>query len=192
MAATAKKPKSATKNKPKSRGKAAQDTPSKKWRFGLIALIAAIVIIIGWLLITGNKPADARLCTTNDLAIAAGEQNPAAGTTYQHIVVTNKSEQACAVGGYPTAFLYGGDGFAAGSSAAALPLPAPHSITLQKGKSAYTILGYPQPGNFNPGICSGPSTNLHLYMPGATTALTLPLQMSWCPGFSATALQLQN
>jgi hypothetical protein len=51
------------------------------------------------------------------------------------------------------------------------------------------VLGYPQAGNFNPGVCSAKSVSLWLYPPNATTPLETPLEVAWCPGFSGTSMQ---
>lgn len=129
-------------------------------------------------------------CTPSTLQLTAGQASGAAGTIYQNMDIKNTGSNSCTVAGYPTAFLYGSDGYALGNGAAASPQPAPESITLASGETAHTTLGFPQAGNFDPGICSNnKSTTLKLYMPGATTSLDVPLAYNWCPGFSSRALQ---
>jgi hypothetical protein len=131
-------------------------------------------------------------CATSDLRLTAGQQSGAAGTIYQNMDLTNTGTKNCSMNGFPTAFLTGSDGYALGNSAAARPNPAPTTITLAPNETAHTVLGYPQAGNFDPGVCTAKSTNLNLYPPSATTPLQVPLQVAWCPGFSESAMQSGN
>jgi archaellum component FlaG (FlaF/FlaG flagellin family) len=152
----------------------------------IILFIAALVVSI-WAWQTKHV---VKACSAASLSLEAGQQSGAAGTIYQHMKLTNSGNMSCTVGGFPTAFLYGSDGYALGSAAAAQSQVTPTVITLAPGEIAYTTLGYPQAGNFNPGVCSSnKSTTLKLYAPGSTTALEVPLEVAWCPGFSSTALQ---
>jgi len=160
----------------------------------LFLWVAAIVLVLGGVLYgLWRNHSMISACTTENLKLTAGQQNGAAGTIYQHVALTNTGKKSCTMAGYPTAFLYGSDGHALGNSAAAQPQPAPSVITLASGETAHTVLGYPQAGNFPPGICTtAKSTTLNLYPPSNTAALTTPLEIAWCPGFSETAMQAGN
>jgi hypothetical protein len=131
-------------------------------------------------------------CKTENLKLAPGQQSGAAGTIYQHMALTNTGSDKCTISGYPTAFLYGSDGNALGNGASARPQPAPSIITLAPNETAHTILGYPQAGNFNPGVCSVKSVSLKLYPPSATSPLETPLEVAWCPGFSESVIEPGN
>lgn len=131
-------------------------------------------------------------CETKNLQLTAGQQSGAAGTIYQHMVLTNTGSRSCKISGFPTAYLYGSDGYALGNSAAARVQPAPVNIELAPNESANTVLGYPQAGNFDPGICSAKSVSLKLYPPSSVTALDVPLEVAWCPGFSESSMQPGN
>jgi len=152
-----------------------------------IGIIAIIIIFCGsW----HRNTATVATCGVENLRLSAGQQSGAAGTIYQHIIVTNTGTSTCMMSGYPTVFLYGSNGYALGGGAAAQPQPALTTISLAPGGSAYTVVGYPQAGNFNPGVCSSTkSTSLKLYVPAAITPLEVPLEVAWCPGFSSTAMQ---
>jgi hypothetical protein len=157
------------------------------WVYITVGLLV-VIAILAW--ISWQKANTITTCQPQQLQLTAGQQNGAAGTIYQHMSFKNIGNQACAIGGFPTAFLYGTDGYALGRAAAANSNPAPMALTINPGESAYTVLGYPQAGNFPPGNCSGAkSTALKLYVPGASTALETPLEVAWCPGFSSTAMQ---
>lgn len=151
-----------------------------------IAII--VLLIVGLFSWSWQKKHYAKTCMPQNIQLTAGQQSGAAGTIYQTMALKNTSSKKCTISGYPTAFLYGADGYALGSAAAARPQPAPATITLEPNESANAVLGYPQAGNFDPGICSAKSTALKLYLPSATTPLQVPLEVAWCPGFSATAI----
>ncbi|HSX02492.1 MAG TPA: DUF4232 domain-containing protein [Candidatus Saccharimonadia bacterium] len=158
-----------------------------------LAIIAALVVIGLWY--WPARPgwmAAVSPCGPASLKLTPGQQQGAAGTIYQHMILTNVSQQTCTMAGFPTAFLYSGDGYALGGGAAARPQPAPVAITLAPGQTANTVLGYPQAGNFNPGVCTAASVSLKLYPPASTTPLETPLTVPWCPGFSESALQPGN
>jgi Protein of unknown function (DUF4232) len=163
---------------------------------GLVCLslgVVLIVLILGGLFCWSWQmnwliPA----CKTENLKLDPGQQSGAAGTIYQHMALTNTGKEKCTLAGYPMAFLFGSDGYALGNSAAARPQPAPVSVTLAPGETAHTVLGYPQAGNFSPGVCTAKSVNLRLYPPSATSPLETPLEIAWCPGFSETAIESGN
>ena len=156
--------------------------------------IIVIVLVLGGLFCwSWQAHRTVATCKTEDLQLTAGQQSGAAGTIYQHIALTNIGKGNCTLSGYPTAFLYGSNGYALGNSAAAQSQPAPIVVTLASGETAHTVLGYPQAGNFNPGVCSAnKSISLELYPPSSTTVLSIPLTIAWCPGFSETAIQPGN
>lgn len=162
------------------------------WK-GIIGLIVLIVVLMSLFWWMGKKSHMASACAPEHLTLVPGQQNGAAGTIYQHMAFTNKSNKDCTINGYPTAFLYGSDGYALGSAAAIRPQPDPVAITLAPNETANTVLGYPQAGNFPAGVCSSAkSVSVKIYVPGAISPLETPLEVAWCPGFSATAMQPGN
>lgn len=169
-------------------------TTTSKPALNFLVWAVIIVVMLGaifYCLWRGNSTIGA--CTTQNLQLTAGQQSGAAGTIYQHMALTNTGKKRCSITGYPTAFLYGSDGYALGSGAAAQPQPAPATIILAAGETAHTVLGYPQAGNFPPGVCSSAkSTSLKLYPPSNSTPLEVALEIAWCPGFSETAMQAGN
>jgi hypothetical protein len=158
--------------------------------FGFPVLwVVAVVLLIGLLCWGWQKHHLASACKTENLKLTAGQQSGAAGTIYQDMSLTNTGKKKCTISGYPAAFLYGADGYAVGAGAAPRSQPAPVVITLAADETAHTTLGYPQAGNFDPGICSAKSVSLKLFPPSSITALETPLEVAWCPGFSETAMQ---
>lgn len=155
--------------------------------------VLALIIIVGIICWSWQKSYMVSVCEPKNLKLSAGQQNGAAGTIYQHMALTNTGDKKCSISGFPTAFLYGNDGNVLGASAASRMQPAPAELTLAPNETANTVLGYPQAGNFNPGICSAAkSTTLKLFPPSATTPLEVPLEVAWCPGFSSTAMSAGN
>ncbi len=159
-----------------------------KRNMGYSAVFIVVVLLLVAALLWG-KQSVVVACKAKDIMMAPGEKSGAAGTVYQNIDFKNKGKATCTLSGFPTAFLYGDNGYAVGNGAVARPNPDPVVVTLKPDQTAHTTLGYPQPGNFDPGICSGPSSTLRLYIPGETTPSQVSLTESWCPGFSVVAMQ---
>lgn len=126
-------------------------------------------------------------CTFNDLSLSVGTSDGAAGTIYQHLVVTNKSTKSCKLAGYPSVFLLDASNNTLGSGAVPSASVAISSLTLAAGAKAYTAAGFPQAGNFDPGVCTASSVAVRVYIPGTTSYLDTALAKPYCPGFSATA-----
>lgn len=128
-------------------------------------------------------------CEAQDLSLAQGAGDGAAGTIYKRAVITNNSSHKCSLAGYPAAFLLDDSGTELGSGAASNPLEPPTGIILAAGAKAHVQLGFPAAANFAGGACSNASTTLQLFLPGSTMPLTTSWVDKYCPGFSVTALQ---
>ncbi|HUC89646.1 MAG TPA: DUF4232 domain-containing protein [Patescibacteria group bacterium] len=148
-----------------------------------------IVVLVGAVALICVNHRRVVACDVKNITLTPGQTSGAAGTIYQNIDLKNNGKAKCTLSGFPTAFLYGSNGYALGGGAAARSNPSPSVITLAHGQTAHTVLGYPQAGNFDPGVCSNPSTSLKLYIPGAITPLEASISTAWCPGFSETAIQ---
>jgi len=165
---------------------ASKDTRKTTWMVAGVGIVIVLALLLTcWVRATTY----AYSCKTENLKLTPGQGQGAAGTIYQHMIITNVGKHRCKIIGYPTTFLYGSNGFALGNSAAASPQPAPVNIVLDPNGTANTLIGFPQAGNFNPGVCSDKSTSIHIYPPSSMTYLEAPLNVAWCPGFSETALQ---
>lgn len=128
-------------------------------------------------------------CAASDLQLSMGSSEGTAGTIYRHAVITNNGKSSCTLTGYPAAFLVDSHGLVLGGGAASNPLYAPSTITLAAHGTAHTVLGFPEAGNFDPGVCSAAAASLKLYLPGSTDFLQTALAEHSCPGFSVTAVQ---
>lgn len=175
----------------KANAKQSSSQSNRMWKItGVVFVILVVIAAIGcWCV----KASALQICKTTNLSLTAGQQSGAAGTVYQHMILTNTGHRKCRISGFPTAFLYGSNGYAIGNSAAARVQPAPVDITLAPNESANTVLGYPQAGNFDPGVCSADkSVSVKIYPPSSTTALETPVAVAWCPGFSESSMQPGN
>ncbi len=171
---------------------AATNNMRGRWLWLLICGVI-IIVIVGVLCSMQWGAWSVASCTTENLKLTAGQQSGAAGTIYQHMTLTNTGNKRCTMSGYPTAFLYGSDGYALGNAAAAQPQLTPAAIILAPNETAHTVLGYPQAGNFPPGVCTNAkSISLRLYPPSSITPLGTSLEVAWCPGFSETVMQAGN
>lgn len=127
-------------------------------------------------------------CTTTDLTASIAPGSGAAGTSYESLVLTNRSSHSCIIQGYPGVALINAAGATLGQPAARNAVEAPTAITLASGQAAYATLGFPNPGNFDADQCSTAATALRIYPPDQTTALTTPATQAYCPGFFVAAL----
>ncbi len=175
----------------KANAKQSSAQTNRMWK--ITALVFAVLIVIAIICCWCMKASAVQVCKTNNLSLTAGQQSGAAGTIYQHMILTNTGHRNCHMSGFPTAFLYGSNGYALGNSAAARVQPAPVDITLAPNESANTVLGYPQAGNFDPGVCSNDkSVSVKIYPPSSTTSLEASVAVAWCPGFSESSMQPGN
>lgn len=175
----------------KANAKQSSAQSNRTWKMAglVLAVLVVITIVCCWRV----KASAMQICKTTNLSLTAGQQEGAAGTIYQHMIFTNTGHYKCHMSGFPTAFLYGSNGYALGNSAAARVQPAPVDITLAPNESANTVLGYPQAGNFDPGVCSNDkSVSVKIYPPSSITPLEASVAVAWCPGFSESSMQPGN
>jgi hypothetical protein len=129
-------------------------------------------------------------CKAADLNLSMGGSSGAAGTIYRNAVITNNGSKDCTLTGYTGAYLLDSSDVQAGNGAIANSLYTPTEVTLAAGGGkAHTVLGFPQAGNFDPGVCTANAAKLELFLPGVVTPLQTSLAQANCPGFSATALK---
>lgn len=157
----------------------------------LMLILLSLALAIGWFLTWRNNAnaATPATCAASNLSLHMGASDGTAGTIYDHAVITNNGARKCQLTGYPAAFLLDTHNMVLGSGAASNPLYTPVSVTLASHGKAHVVLGLPDAGNFDPGVCSAVSTTLRLYVPGSATPLHTPFASASCPGFSVTALQ---
>ncbi len=133
-----------------------------------------------------NAPTPA--CTAANLHLSVGTTGGAAGTEYTHLIVVNQGNASCTVAGFPAVFLTDASNNPLGSGAGLSTMNATQAITLNPGKTAHVIVAFPDHNNFStPDVCGSASTNVELYLPAMTAALSSPVVEYNCPGFITTA-----
>jgi hypothetical protein len=136
-----------------------------------------------------TAPQSAR-CHTADLTASLEDGGAAAGTHYRYLVLTNSSGPACTLYGYPGVSLVDGSGHIIGKPAERNPVKSPHVVTLRPNRSAFALVGFPDPGNYPPGVCSSAqSASVRVYPPDELRSLLVTLAAEkWCPGFTVSAV----
>ncbi|HUD11124.1 MAG TPA: DUF4232 domain-containing protein [Candidatus Saccharimonadia bacterium] len=128
------------------------------------------------------------MCTTSDLSASASPGSSAAGTSYDVLALANTSSKPCIIAGYPGVSLLSAAGAVLGLPATRNASQTSQQITLSPKQSAYSQIGFPDPGAFGPGKCSGAAVSMRIYPPNQTSSLSVPAAQQYCPGFSVTPL----
>ncbi len=126
---------------------------------------------------TASTPA----CQTPGLVIWLDTNgNGAAGTTFFKLHFTNLSGHACTLNGFPFLFAVNLAGHQVGSRAA-FRKPAPHLVTLAKGKTATAVLGIVDTGVFSRSACRPvTAAGLRVFPPNQTRSKLVPFPFSTC------------
>jgi hypothetical protein len=137
---------------------------------------------------TSSAETSVSVCTAGDLTANVLPASGAAGTEYYTLTLTNDSQQSCTMTGYPGVSLVNDVGAQLGPAANRDTVSPVTALTLGIGQLAYATLGLPNPGNYNPGVCSGTSISLKIYPPNQTSSLTAKFAAQACPGWTVTAV----
>lgn len=131
-----------------------------------------------------TAPPGPGLCRTNDLRLAVGRQNGAAGTIYYPVDFTSVSSAACTMYGYPgVAFVTSQGGSLIGAPAGRRLIGGitPTLITLQPGATAHATLAISDVLLSNQ--CHNhqvPVSMIQVYPPDQYTALFAPFSGTGC------------
>lgn len=131
-----------------------------------------------------TAPPGPGLCRTNDLRLAVGRQNGAAGTIYYPVGFTSVSSAACTMYGYPgVAFVTSQGGSLIGAPAGRRLIGGitPTLITLQPGATAHATLAISDVLLSNQ--CHNhqvPVSMIQVYPPDQYTALFAPFSGTGC------------
>lgn len=159
-----------------------------------LLLTAMITLVIGGAAVSLTQAQASAVttswCTKGALNLSIAPNGAAAGTIYYHLRFTNQSAGSCIVGGYPTVYLTNSSNGIINTAANHNPAFAYSPITLAPGKTANALVGMPDPANYPPGTCHGPSANIEATPFNVTRSLETPFtNQEWCPGFSTARLQ---
>ena len=128
------------------------------------------------------KPATVSRCTISELRVWLGVPGDGtAGPIYYALELSNISNHACTLYGYPGVSAVGLGGKQLGSPARRDAVVTPHLVTLAKGATTHVELGITDPGFYSPSAC--PRANaigLRVYPPGATASTIVPFAFAAC------------
>jgi uncharacterized protein DUF4232 len=121
-------------------------------------------------------------CVSSELQAKLGQSQGAAGTIYQVVVLTNTSNSACTLDGYPgVSFVTGEGGRVIGAPATRNTAIGDVPVTLQPGGKASTLVGVEDVGALTPAKCRpGKASWLQVYAPGDTGALYVQYSSEVC------------
>ncbi|WP_434995851.1 DUF4232 domain-containing protein [Arthrobacter sp. Ld5] len=124
-------------------------------------------------------------CTAAQLTGSVQDQpgGGAAGSVYRTLVLTNATDQACTVAGYPGVSSVDGAGTQIGAPADR-DGAAPVSVLLAPGASATATLRQTNAQNYGADCGLTPAAGLRVYPPGATDSLILPQELPACSAAS--------
>lgn len=162
------------------------------WWIVMVILLAVLIALAVYWWQKGTATVASGPCKASDLALSMGNSEGAAGTVYMHATLTNKGQQTCTIKGYPTVSLVDSHGVLLGANAQNNPLYGAGTVTLSPGNTAHAVVGFPDAGNFNPGICDTASSKLRFVLPGVVVSdneLVISFAQHACPGFSTTTVQ---
>lgn len=133
---------------------------------------------------TGPTP-----CSTRQLNLALGDQQGAAGTDYQTLVLTNTSTTSCRLGGFPGVSLRDASGQLGASAQHTGPAGAP--VLLAPGAQAHAVLSITRAGTYSASDCKPKtSTQVRLYPPGQREFLSAPAEVQGCSSTSTQQLKV--
>ena len=131
----------------------------------MVSMLKRIIGVTGFLAVTLTVPVAASAapagaagtaprCTTNRLAITAGQDDGAAGTLYLPLYFTNTSSKACVIYGYPrVAYVTAPHGQQVNNEAVPDVIGTPQHLTLVPTARAVAVLRMPQAGNYDEETC---------------------------------------
>ncbi len=151
------------------------------------AVVGALMLAPSIALASADSPvrpdgaASAPACQTPGLVIWLDTNgNGAAGTTFFKLHLTNLSGHACTLNGFPFLFAVNLKGQQVGRRAV-FRKPAPHLVTLGKGKTATAVLGIVDTGVFSKSACRPvTAAGLRVFPPNQTRAKLVPFPFTTC------------
>lgn len=130
-------------------------------------------------------------CRTDELSIALGQSNGAAGSVMFPIVFTNTGSRTCELDGFPGVSYAGADHSVQVGAAATRNGPSGGPVQLAPGAHASAQVRAAQVANYPADECKPtPVTALRVYPPNDFDAVYLPYQGTGCAGTDAQLNQL--
>jgi hypothetical protein len=128
-----------------------------------------------------------------DLSAHVGLAQGTAGSIYQVIYFTNRSNAPCTLYGYPGVSLAAGSSTVnqVGAAASRTTATAAAQVTLNAGQSANATLRIVEAGNYPSARCKPTATTfLQIFPPGQTTPIYLAYKSTGCSSSSVNLLSV--
>ncbi len=136
-----------------------------------------------------SAPSGPTPCATSQLNLTVGDQQGAAGTDYQTLVLTNTSTTTCRLAGFPGVSLRDANGQL--GAAAQHTGPAGEPLLLAAGATAHVVLSVANAGNYPASACKPkPASQVRVYPPGQTAFLTAADPVQACSNASTQQLHV--
>jgi len=114
-------------------------------------------------------------CSTANLSAQLKEGDPAAGSRYATLVLTNTSTHSCTLRGYGGLGLLGAPGQGVPTDLRRNASPSPTTLTVSPGGSVRSLLHWARiPAEDEPGDCQPTAVTVVVTPPNQTTALLRP------------------
>ncbi|MFI9457044.1 DUF4232 domain-containing protein [Amycolatopsis sp. NPDC052450] len=180
--------------------------PSPKWALAITASVCALLSACGdegtTPAVTGTPPASSTsssiestssprtletatasdgLCQSDDVTLALGKGDGAAGSVYRPLLITNSGNEPCRIQGFPgVSYVAGDDGHQVGK-------PADRAgdkggvVELRPGQVAAADIRFVNVHNYDPATCDPvPVKGLRIYLPQETESNFVPTDGTGC------------
>ncbi|HUP98874.1 MAG TPA: DUF4232 domain-containing protein [Aeromicrobium sp.] len=122
------------------------------------------------------------------LEITVGESEHSAGTEYVRLHFTNRSAKPCSVRGYPALTLRDSSNRQVGETARTFVSGGAKDLVLEPKETVTADVAFPNPDNFERGVCKTGTVKLEVLIPGATERASVADNHPYCPGWTVSAL----
>jgi hypothetical protein len=122
------------------------------------------------------------------LDVAKGGSDHAAGSEYVELRFTNSSGKPCFIRGYPALTLKDASNRQVGETARVYVSGGAKDIVLEPKETVTADIRFPNPDNFDPGVCKKGTVKLEVLIPGAKERAFVPDNHAYCPGWTVSAL----
>jgi hypothetical protein len=139
-----------------------------------ITLAATALVLGGTSAASAQAPA-AATCKSADLSIAVGRTDAAAGTVHREVLLTNRGTGSCVLRGFPGVSYVDANANQIGRAAQRVGTRGP-LVTLARGGTAVSDVGFTSAGNFDPEVCGmTPVWGIQVFPPDEVDPLYLGL-----------------
>ena len=125
-------------------------------------------------------------CETLDVTVGGSEQG--AGSEYVRLRFRNTSGEPCFVRGYPTLTLKDASNRKVGETARSYVSGGARDLVLAPDETVTADVRFPNPDNFEPGVCKTGTVRLEVLIPGARERTSVADDHAYCPGWTVSAL----